>query len=74
MAPEFHARLSISIQLALSWSQISVCLQWEFQPTRAQPLLCALEGCVRKGWGGEEKKKKKEGIACSLAKMKNDNE
>lgn len=53
-----------STHLVLSWSQISVCLQWEFQPTRAQPLLRVVEGCVRIGRGGG-------GL---LAKMKNDNE
>lgn len=38
-----------STHLALSRSQISVCLQWDFQPTRAQPLQRAAEGCVRMG-------------------------
>lgn len=47
-----------STHLALSWSQISVCLQWEFQPTRAQPLLSGVEGCVRK-MAGEAKRRKR---------------
>lgn len=38
--------------LASSWSQISVCLQWEFQPTRAKPLLRVVKGCV---WMGSRK-------------------
>lgn len=35
-----------STHRALPRSQISVCLQWAFQPTRAQPLLPAVEGRV----------------------------
>lgn len=56
--------------LALSWSQMSVCLQWEFQLTRAQPLLCMTEGCMR--MGEEERSGGRE--ARTLSKMKNDNE
>lgn len=62
-----------STHLALSGSQISVCLQWEFQPTRAQPLQSVVEGCVRKT-AGEARRGEKKGIVHKLVKMKNDNE
>lgn len=61
-----------STHLASCWSQISVCLQWEFQPARAQPLLCVVEGCVRKhGWGKQGREVKRwgeKGTAHSLTR------